>query len=77
MKQIECDEGLWQQLVPKMEWDVWISGAEACNEVIFEGANHTFSGVAAVDAGRNELVVYRFAGHVGLEYAGSFVVELL
>lgn len=76
-EEIKSDEGLRKQLVPEMEWEVGISCAEACYEVIFEGADGTFGGIASVYAGRNKLEVDGFTGHVGLENAGGFVVEFL
>ena len=45
--------------------------------MVFEGADGTLSGIAAMDMWRDELVVNAFVGHELLERGGGFVVEFL
>jgi hypothetical protein len=40
---------LWEQLVPEVKGKVFVDAAEASNEVILEGSDSAFSGIAAVD----------------------------
>jgi hypothetical protein len=54
-----------------------VGTAQCRNEVILEGANRAFGGVASVDAGWDELIIYAFAGHELLESFGAFVIESL
>ena len=67
----------WNKTVPEMEWEVGVSAAEACNEVIFEGANGAFSRVAAMDAGRGQLEVDICFVEEVFEGLGAFIVEAL
>jgi hypothetical protein len=39
------------ETAPEVEWKEWIGGAETCNEMVFEGADGPFGGVAAMNAG--------------------------
>jgi hypothetical protein len=57
-----------------VERELWVGGAEAGDEVIFEGSNGAFCGVAAMDVGGGELEVDILAGHELLEGTGRFVV---
>jgi len=43
---------LGEEVIPKVNGKVFVSTAETGNEVIFEGANGTFSSIASVDMGR-------------------------
>ena len=49
-----------------MEWKSGVGGEEAGSEVIFEHANGTFCGVAAVEIRRNQLKVGLLVGDGGL-----------
>jgi hypothetical protein len=60
-----------------VEGKVFVDATEASNEVIFEGADGTFCGIAAMDAGRYQLEVNIFFRHVILEDLGTFIVEAL
>ena len=60
-----------------MEWKLGISAAKPSNEVIFEGLDCAFSGVATVDAGRSKLVLNAVVKEEVLEYVGAFIVKAL
>ena len=53
---------------------MFVDAAQASDEVIFERANRTFSGVAPMVDGGNELVVDVLFDHVCLESGGAFIV---
>jgi len=38
---------------PRGEWKIFVSAAEASNEMIFECANGMFGGIVAVDMGQD------------------------
>jgi len=52
-QKVEGQDGLGQEPVPQMEGVVTVRAAEASNEVVFEGADGTFSSIASVDARGN------------------------
>ena len=77
MHHIERGFGLGKKFVPKVQGKVLIKAAETGNEVIFECANCTFSGVAPMDTGRDKLEVDGFFAEKGLQGFGALVVEAL
>lgn len=60
-----------------MEWEVAISGAEHSDEMVFEGANGTFSCVAAMVIRWSELKIDVVLGKVVFEKFGALVVQTL
>ena len=52
---------------PRDGGEIAVGGAEASNEVVFEGSDRAFGGIAAVDVWWYELEVYLLLGHVGFE----------
>ena len=60
-----------------MKGEIGICGAEAGNEVILEGTNGAFGGIAAVHMGRNQLEVDVFSAHELFENVRGFVVKTL
>jgi hypothetical protein len=56
-QQVEGDDGLLNETIPEMEGKVFVNTAQTSNEVIFEGADGAFRGVASVCAGGNQLIV--------------------
>jgi hypothetical protein len=59
--------GLGQEAVPKMEREVLIGTAKTGNEVIFEGLDGAFSGVAGMDTGWDKLEIDFLLLHAGFE----------
>ncbi len=47
-QQVEGQFGLFEEFVPGIERERWISTADSGDKVIFEGANGTFSFVGAM-----------------------------
>jgi hypothetical protein len=47
-KKIEGDKGLWEEAVPKMQGKIRVSGAEASNKVVLEGADGPFGCITTV-----------------------------
>lgn len=48
---VQCDLGLWNELVPKVDWEILISAAESGDEVVLECADGSFGRVTTVHAG--------------------------
>ena len=76
-KEIEGELSLGQQETPIVKGEVRVTAAKDGNEVVLEGLDGTFSGVAAVDVGRSELVVNVFLFEVVLENGGALIVKVL
>ena len=64
--EVESYESLRQEFVPKMKWEVFVNAAETGDEMVFEGANGSFSSVATMDVGRCKLEVHILVFHVCL-----------
>lgn len=60
-----------------MKREVFVCAAEPRYEVVFERANSTFSCVAAVHMGGNELEVHVFGAEKSFEDGRAFIVESL
>ena len=74
-EQIQCDFRLGEKLVPQMKWKVLVDAAKSGNEVILEGADRAFGGIAAMHAGWNELKIDVGVAQERLERGGSLVIE--
>ena len=61
--EVQSHESLRQQFVPKMKWKVFVGAAETGDEMVFEGANGSFSSVRC-DDGCGEVQVG--SPHLGL-----------
>jgi hypothetical protein len=60
-----------------VEREAGIGQAESGDEVIFEGANRSFGGIAAMDAGWSKLKINFRVVEEGLECRGRFIVKTL
>ena len=40
-----------EEPVPETEWEIFVGAAEAADDVVLEGSDGVFGGVAAVDVG--------------------------
>ena len=60
-----------------MERKSFIGTAEATNEVVFEGVDGTFGGIAVVDVRGDKLKINLLLMHELLENVGLFIVEAL
>jgi len=60
-----------------VQWKILVNAAEASDEMILERPDGSFSGVATVNAGWDELVVNTLIGHELFERIRTFVVEAL
>ena len=60
-----------------MEWEVGVNAAESGNEMVFEGADGSLSGIATVDSRWDKLIVDCLSSEEVLEDGGAFVVEAL
>jgi hypothetical protein len=68
---------LWEQFVPQIQWEVRVSGAQACNEVIFERADGSFGCVALMNMRGCQLKIDVRGNEKILECASCFIVETL
>ena len=73
-QEVQGDKGLRQQPVPKVQWEVFVSATETGNEVVLEGSDGSFGGIAAMEMRGGKLEVNLFFSHVVLESNGGFVV---
>lgn len=64
-EKIEGLDGLRQEAVPQIHRKIWGDGGQSCHKVVFERANGTFCGVAAVDGRWGQLHIDILVGHVG------------
>ena len=60
-----------------MEREVIIGGGEACDEVILEGSNGSFGGVAAMDVWWHKLEIDVFFVEEAFQRGGGFIVKLV
>ena len=66
---------MWEEAVPKVDWEVWVGGAESRDEVIFECPDGAFGGVASVGVWWDELIFEALCFHEGFDDVGAFVVQ--
>lgn len=76
-EQVQGEDGMGHQPVPKMERKVGVSAGKASDKMILERADGTFSGVGSVDARGNKLEVDVLLVHEFLQNAGALIVEAL
>jgi hypothetical protein len=76
-KQVQSLQGLGQEFVPKVHWEIWGSETEPCNEMIFKCADGPCGSIAAVDMGRRKLCGNVLVGHIPEEGMGGLVVHAL
>jgi hypothetical protein len=60
-----------------MQWEIFVDAAEACNKMVFECANSTFSSIATMNSWWNKLEVDSLIMHKILEHGGAFIVKSL
>jgi hypothetical protein len=60
-----------------MQWKGWIYRREPCHKVFFKSSCGSFSGVAAVTVGRDQLVLYIIGCEKVLQSGRCLVVESL
>ena len=60
-----------------MEGKIRVGAAEAGDEVIFKGADGSFSGISTVNAWWNKLWLNGIGGHEIEQDVGTFVVKAL
>ena len=58
-----------------MEWKVWVSSAESCNEMVFERSYGPFSGIATVSAWGNKLKFGVLLVEVVFKGLAAFIVK--
>ena len=75
MEQIESEECLGDETVPFLGWEVGVTRGHSSTEVILEGMNCTFGGVAAMCIWGDKLEVDIVFAEGALNIAGAFVVK--
>jgi hypothetical protein len=76
-EQIESENRLGKQQAPMEERKVGVTATKAGNEMVFEGLNCAFCGIATVDVGGSELVGNILLLEEGFEGGGALIVESL
>ena len=61
----------------KEEREIWISGANSDNQMVFESSDGSFGGVAVMRMWRHQLVISVFLSEKLLEIGRGFIVEFL
>ena len=74
-EKIESEDFLWDETVPFLGWEVGVTRGQSRAEVILEGANCTFGGVAEMGIRGGELEVDIVFAEGALHSAGTFVVK--
>ena len=74
-EQIKSEDCLWDDTVPFLGWEVGVTRGQSSAEVIIEGANCTFGGVAAMRIWGDKLEVDIVFAEGALHSAGAFVVK--
>ena len=76
-EEIEGEEGLGKEFVPECHGKLWVRAAQYRYKVILEDADGPLGGVAAVDMGGDELVLYFLVVEVVYQCLVALVVQLL
>jgi hypothetical protein len=67
---------LFHEAIPQVEGKVFVNNtAEASDELVLERPYSAFGGVAAMGAGRYQLVINLFVDEEHLECGGAFIVK--
>ena len=54
-EQVECDDGLWEELIPETSREALVSAIQDRGEVVFKGTNGAFSWIVAMIVCSNQL----------------------
>jgi hypothetical protein len=76
-EEVQSDLCLGEEMIPKMNWEVFIHAAEAGNKMIFEGTDGPFCSIAAMDAWWYKLIIDIIVVHEFFEKSRAFVVKTL
>jgi hypothetical protein len=68
---------LWHKTIPQVEREVFVNAAKASNEMILEGADGSFGGIAAVDSGWGKLKINNFFAEELFQRFRAFIVKPL
>ena len=72
--EVERQDRLVEEAIPEVEREVRVNAAEAGDEVILEGANGAFRGIAAMDPRGGQLEVDVGIMEEALQNSGGFIV---
>ncbi len=73
-KDVACDDGLFREIVPKLEWKIFVGSAKATDEVVFESLYSSLCGVDSMVVGFHELHFSVLLLHEILDGLGCLVV---
>jgi hypothetical protein len=68
---------LRHKTIPQVEGEVFVDAAQASNEMILEGADGSFGGIATVDSGWGELKINNFFAEELLQSFRAFIIKPL
>jgi hypothetical protein len=57
---VEAEDGSWQQMIPKVQWEVFVNAGEGSDEVIFESTDCALSSIPTMHSRWNKLKVCVF-----------------
>ena len=67
-KEIKSDAALWNEFIPEADWEVGVGAAEAGNQMVFEGSDAAFGGVASMCVWGHQLKVDALGLEILLEF---------
>ncbi len=76
-KEIQGQFSLREEVIPQVNWKLFVGAAEASNEMVFEHVNGTFRSIATVDMGWDQLGIDMLSNHEILEGTGCFIIQSL
>ena len=76
-EQVKSDFTLAEEAAPQAEWELWVGGGEAGDEMILVGADSTFRGIASMAMWRCELEIDVLCMHVVAKCLACFIVNFL
>ena len=74
-KDVACDDGLLRQMIPKLKWEIGVSGAKAADKMVFECLNGPFGGIDAMVVRLDELGRAILLLHECLDGRGGLIVR--
>ena len=76
-EQVECDDGLWEKLIPETSRESLISSVQNGSEVIFKSADSTLRWIVTVVMESHQLVFEVLLFNFVEEVLGGFIVQAL
>jgi len=76
MQEVQCQLGLREEAIPKVNRKVFVSATEASNEMVFKGVDGTFSSIAAMHMWQDQLEIHILSYQKIFEGLRCFIVQM-